>query len=307
MEKVTIATRGSKLALWQANHVKDCLEKEHGVQVELNVIKTMGDKILDVPLAKIGGKGLFVKEIETALIENNADLAVHSMKDVPMDLPEGLILYASPEGEIPNDAFLSEKYDSISSLPEGAVVGTSSLRRKIQLLSIRPDLTIKDLRGNVGTRIEKMQNGEYDAIILAGAGLKRLGMEEVITEEISIEQMLPAVCQGILGIEIREDDKRMIDMLKFFKHEKTEYRVVCERAFLKKLEGGCQAPIAGHSVVEGDTITLKGLVANLNGEIVITAEKSGSVKDAENIGIAVAEEILMHGGAEILEEIYKEA
>lgn len=236
MEKVTIATRGSNLALWQAYHIKGLLEKEHGVEVELNIIKTKGDKILDVPLAKIGGKGgLFVKEIEQALIDDKADIAVHSMKDVPMEMPEGgLTLYASPEGETPYDCFVSIKYNDIAGLPQCAVVGgTSSLRRKLQLAKLRPDLQIKDLRGNVNTRLAKLEAGEYDGIILAKAGLVRLELDGVVKETFTTDQMLPSCCQGGIlgGIQIREDDDRIRKMLDFLRHDDTETRVTMERAF----------------------------------------------------------------------------
>ncbi|WP_022851043.1 hydroxymethylbilane synthase [Limisalsivibrio acetivorans] len=306
MDKVRIATRGSMLALWQAEHIKALLEKEHNVECELKVIKTMGDKILDVPLAKIGGKGLFVKEIENALIEDEADLAVHSMKDVPMELPEGLTLYASPKGECPEDAFVSNKFKTLDDLPEGSVVGTSSLRRKVQLMKVRPDLEINDLRGNVNTRLRKLDEGQYDAIILARAGLVRLEMDDRIASVIQPEQMLPAVCQGILGIEIREDDERMKGYLNFLRHEETMYRVACERSYLRTLEGGCQAPIAGHSIIENGQISMKGIVADLKGEMFVEAENSGSVDDAESIGKALADTILAAGGKSILDEIYGE-
>lgn len=307
MRKVTIATRGSNLALWQAEHIKALLIKQHGVEVELNVIKTKGDKILDVPLAKIGGKGLFVKEIEQALMDNEADVAVHSMKDVPMELPEGLILYASPEGETPYDCFVSVKHSTLSDLPDGAVVGTSSLRRKVQLKKVRPDLDIKDLRGNVNTRLAKLEAGEYDAIILAKAGLVRLGLDKHVKDTFNTETMLPSCCQGILGIEIRENDEEMKNLLGFLRHDQTETRVHCERAFLRRLEGGCQAPIAGHSVVCGDKIVMKGMVSDLEGSIFITDTIEGNVKDAESLGIQLAEKILNKGAKAILDEIYKNA
>ncbi len=307
MKKVTIATRGSNLALWQAEHIKALLMKEHGVEVELNVIKTKGDKILDVPLAKIGGKGLFVKEIEQALMDNTADIAVHSMKDVPMELPEGLILYASPEGETPYDCFVSVKYNTLDDLPEGAVVGTSSLRRKVQLKKVRPDLIIKDLRGNVNTRLAKLEAGEYDAIILAKAGLVRLGFHDRVKDTFNVDVMLPACCQGILGIEIRENDEEMKKLLDFLRHEPTETRVKCERAFLRKLEGGCQAPIAGHSVLCGDKIVMKGVVSDIEGNVFITETIEGMAKDAEQLGIQLAEKVLNSGGKAILDEIYKNA
>lgn len=307
MEKVTIATRGSNLALWQAYHIKALLEKEHGVEVELNVIKTKGDKILDVPLAKIGGKGLFVKEIEQALIDNEADVAVHSMKDVPMEMPEGLMLYASPEGETPYDCFVSVKYNELAELPEGAVVGTSSLRRKLQIKRVRPDLVIKDLRGNVNTRLAKLEAGEYDGIILAKAGLVRLELDGYVRETFRTDQMLPACCQGILGIQIRENDERMKKLLAFLRHPETETRVIMERAFLRKLEGGCQAPIAGHSVVTGEKICMKGIVADLDGKTFVEQVIEGECKDAEKLGIELADKVLGSGGKAILEEIYSQS
>lgn len=307
MKKVVIATRGSNLALWQAEHIKALLMERHGVEVELNVIKTKGDIILDVPLAKIGGKGLFVKEIEQALLDNTADIAVHSMKDVPMELPEGLTLYASPIGETPYDCFVSVKYNNLAELPEGAIVGTSSLRRKVQLKKVRPDLVIKDLRGNVNTRLAKLEKGEYDCIILAKAGLVRLGFEERVRETFNVDLMLPACCQGILGIEIRENDTEMMNLLNFLRHEETESRVKCERAFLRRLEGGCQAPIAGHSVISGNVISMKGIVSDIEGSVFIEESINGDVRDAEALGKALADKILANGGKEILDEIYKDA
>ncbi|TCK61852.1 hydroxymethylbilane synthase [Seleniivibrio woodruffii] len=307
MKKVVIATRGSNLALWQAEHIKALLMERHGVEVELNVIKTKGDIILDVPLAKIGGKGLFVKEIEQALLDNTADIAVHSMKDVPMELPEGLTLYASPIGETPYDCFVSVKYNNLAELPEGAIVGTSSLRRKVQLKKVRPDLVIKDLRGNVNTRLAKLEKGEYDCIILAKAGLVRLGFEERVRETFNVDLMLPACCQGILGIEIRENDTEMMNLLNFLRHEETETRVKCERAFLRRLEGGCQAPIAGHSVISGNVISMKGIVSDIEGSVFIEESINGDIRDAEALGKALADKILANGGKEILDEIYKDA
>jgi hydroxymethylbilane synthase len=307
MKKVVIATRGSNLALWQAYHIKGLLEKEHGVEVELNIIKTKGDKILDVPLAKIGGKGLFVKEIEQALIDNKADIAVHSMKDVPMEMPEGLTLYASPEGETPYDCFVSVKYNNVDELPQGAVVGTSSLRRKLQLAKNRPDLKIKDLRGNVNTRLAKLEAGEYDGIILAKAGLVRLELDKHIRQTFNTEEMLPACCQGILGIQIREDDEATKKLLDFLRHDETETRVQCERAFLRKLEGGCQAPIAGHSVIAGNKIVMRGIVADLDGKTFISDCVEGDVADAEKLGIELADKVLAGGAKEILDEIYSNA
>jgi len=307
MKKVVIATRGSNLALWQAYFTRDWLKNNHGVDVELNIIKTKGDKILDVPLAKIGGKGLFVKEIEQALIDGTADIAVHSMKDVPMEMPEGLELYASPEGGSPYDCFVSVKYNEIYDLPEGAIVGTSSLRRKLQIKKLRPDLVIKDLRGNVNTRLAKLEAGEFDGIILAKAGLLRLELGQWVKETFTTEQMLPACCQGALGMQIRADDDRMKDLLRPMKHQATETKVAIERAFLRRLEGGCQAPIAGHSVLTGDKICMKGIVADLDGKTFIEKVIEGSAADAEKLGLELAERVLEAGAKEILEEIYSQA
>lgn len=303
--KLTIATRGSALALWQANHIKSLIENKHpGCTVELNVIKTTGDKILDVPLAKIGGKGLFVKEIETALLEKKADLAVHSMKDVPVELPHELEIYVNPERESPNDAFLSVKYNSISELPEGAVVGTSSLRRKLQLLQYKPFLTIKDLRGNVDTRIRKMTEGEFDAIILAQSGLNRLGLTEHVKETITSDKMIPAVCQGALGIEVRKDDAKTKELLTFMKDPVTETAVAAERAFLTRLNGGCQAPIACHAVINGDNIVITGYLSSLDGKNIYKHDIKGEAKDAGSLGDSLAQMILSDGGAEVLRSIY---
>lgn len=305
-KEIVIATRGSKLALWQSEFIKSEIEKEYkDIVCRLEIIKTTGDKILDVPLAKIGGKGLFVKEIETSLLAGSADIAVHSMKDVPMDLPDGLELVPSPKGEESNDAFLSIRYNSIDELPIGARVGTSSLRRKLQLLELRPDLEIIDLRGNVQTRISKLENSEYDGIILAYAGLKRLELTDYIKEVISVDKMLPSSCQGILGIEVRSNDDEIKDLLKFLSSEKTYQRALCERAFLRRLEGGCQVPIACHSVIEGDSITVTGRLYNLDGSKKIESVITGSLKDAEETGYKLADSIILSGGSEILEEIYK--
>lgn len=305
MRKLIIGTRGSKLALWQSNYIKSLIEEKHkDIRVELKIIKTQGDKILDTPLAKIGGKGLFVKEIENALLDGSADIAVHSMKDVPMELPEGLTLFATPKREEPNDAFLSVKYNNIRELPKSAVVGTSSLRRKLQLLKLRSDLTIKDLRGNVDTRINKMLNGEFDAIILAKAGLKRLQLTEYIKETISISDILPAVCQGTIGIELRGDDKATQEIVSFINDDITMIRTKCERAFLKKLQGGCQVPIAGFSTIEENKIHLKALLSSLDGKKHLFEEGDDTIENAENLGEKIAEKILNNGGKEILKEVY---
>ena len=305
MEKLTIGTRGSELALWQANHIKDLIENEHGVTVELKIIKTMGDKILDVPLAKVGGKGLFVKELEEALLRNEVDLAVHSMKDVPTELPEGLFMGIVTERVDARDAFLSVKYDSFNELPQGAVIGTSSLRRQCQLQAIRPDIKCAQNRGNVGTRIRKMKEGQFDAIILAAAGLKRLGLGDEIKEILPADVSIPAIGQGALGIESRVGDDEVSRLLAFLNHQETAYAVRAERAFLMKLEGGCQVPIAGFGTIDGDSIKFDGLVGSEIGDIILKDTITGSVNDAEKIGIELAQRLLDRGADKILEEVYK--
>lgn len=306
MKKLTIGTRGSQLALWQANHIKSELENKHsGLSVDLMIIKTTGDKILDVPLAKVGGKGLFVKEIEEALLRKDADLAVHSMKDVPTDLPDSLFLSAVTKREDPRDAFLSVKYNSFNELPEGAVLGTSSLRRQCQLCAIRPDLVVSQLRGNVGTRIRKLKEGKYDAIILAAAGLRRLGLEGEIKELLSDEISIPAIGQGALGIESRIGDDEVNSLIAFLNHAETAYAVTAERAFLKKLEGGCQVPIAAFGKVDGDNLFIRGLVGSETGDVILKDEVSGGVDEAENIGLELARLLLDKGADKILEEVYK--
>lgn len=302
-----IATRGSQLALWQAEYVKARLEAAHeNLQVELNIMKTRGDKILDVPLAKVGGKGLFVKELETALLEKRADIAVHSMKDVPMEFPEGLGLAVICEREQPTDAFVSNTYSSFDSLPQGACVGTSSLRRQCHIRNLRPDLNIEFLRGNVNTRLAKLDDGQFDAIILATAGLKRLGMGDRITEQLSIKQSLPAAGQGAVGVECRVDDEETLALLSVLHDEDTTICVTAERAMNRHLNGGCQVPIAGFAVLEeGGQVYLQGMVANPDGDEVLRAEKRGSVSDAEQIGIDVAEELLAQGAQSILDAVYK--
>lgn len=308
MDKLVIATRGSKLALWQANHIKDSLESTHsGISVELLVLKTKGDKILDVPLAKVGGKGLFVKEIEDALLDGRADLAVHSMKDVPTELPGGLILGVMPVREEPTDTFLSIQYENLDALPEGAVVGTSSLRRQTQLLALRPDLSIVSLRGNVDTRLRKLMEGQFDAIVMATSGLKRLGLTAPCMHVLGPPRFLPAVGQGALGIEYRADDERMIEMLEFLKDRETMLRVHAERGFLAGLDGGCQVPIAAYAVLEGATVHLTGLVADETGGRVIRRECSGpagSIEETYAMGLGLANEVLKAGGKAILDEVY---
>lgn len=305
MKKITIATRGSALALWQANHIKDLLQKNYSdLDVELSIIKTKGDIILDVPLAKVGGKGLFVKEIEDALLNGSADLAVHSMKDVPMELPQGLILGAVPEREDRNDVFLSDRFASVEDLPQNAVVGTSSLRRQAQILALRPDLTIKMLRGNVQTRINKMTAGDYDAIILAKAGIKRLGLTTAFQKDLTAPAFLPACGQGALGIEVREDRKDILELIAFLNHEETKICVEAERAFLKSLDGGCQVPIAAYSELHGGSITLEGLVAEPDASKIIRKTLNDSADNRIQLGQNLAKAILESGGKEILERLY---
>lgn len=308
MEKVIIATRGSKLALWQANHIKSLLvDRYPNLEVELKIIKTQGDIILDVPLAKIGGKGLFVKEIENALLDKEADLAVHSMKDVPAELPEGLDIFVNPVRESPFDAFLSVKYGSLSELPKGAKLGTSSLRRKVQIAKLRPDIEIIDLRGNVDTRIRKLVEGQFDAIILAKAGLNRLNMLDYVKYTFNDLELIPSVCQGTLGIEVRKDDTRIKELLSFMKDRDTELVTKVERAFLKRLEGGCQAPIGGFCRIEGDKLKMVGFLSSLDGNQFLRYEEMGEFDKPEELGIKVAEKILSMGGKKILDEIYARA
>jgi hydroxymethylbilane synthase len=339
--KIIIATRGSKLALWQADWVKTELEKKHpGTEIQLKKIKTTGDKILDVPLAKIGGKGLFLKEIEETLLRKAADLAVHSMKDVPVDLPSGLHIAAICKRENPSDALIVKtdggktlKRESFKELPQGALVGTSSLRRTCQLLHVRPDLKITQLRGNLDTRIRKLNEGQFDAIIVAAAGVKRLGMAEKITEIISPDISLPAIGQGAIGIECRIDDDTMNGILSFFDHQETSICVRSERAFLKKLEGGCQVPIAAYArlipkdqklrssedkVSTSETLSfssfqlrdvmlvLNGLVGSVSGDRIIRGSLKGAPEDAESLGTQLGDDLLSRGAREILEEVYRD-
>jgi hydroxymethylbilane synthase len=302
---IRIATRESLLALWQAEYVATALQNAHpGLEVELVKMKSKGDKILDTPLAKIGGKGLFVKELEDGMLNGDADIAVHSMKDVPMELPEGLHLPVICPREDPRDAFVSNKVSSVHDLPQGAVVGTSSLRRQAQLLAMRPDLEIRFLRGNVQTRLRKLDDGEYDAIILAGAGLKRLKLEERITEMLEVTTMLPACGQGAVGIECREDDDELNVMLSVLNDAKTSARVRTERAMNRRLEGGCQVPIAGYAELDHGVIVMHALVASPDGKEVIHGNISGYPEAAEELGIALAEDLLARGADAILAELY---
>jgi len=304
---IRLGSRGSKLALWQAEFIQFEIERRTGRKVEITRIKTTGDMILDVPLAKVGGKGLFVKEIEETLLSGGIDLAVHSMKDVPTDLPDRLAIVAITRREDPRDAFLSVKYRKFLELPQGARLGTSSLRRQTQLLGLRPDLLVETLRGNLDTRIRKMEEGRYDAIILAAAGLRRLGWEERITEYIPEEMSLPAIGQGALGIEIRVDDLDTLEAVSFLNDRDTAFAVRAERGFLKRLEGGCQVPIASYGRAEGDGIFLKGMVGRPDGSEIIRGSARGSTSDPEALGVGLAEQLLARGGKEILDEVYREA
>ena len=302
--KIKIGTRGSALALWQANWVKDQLETRHpGLSVELVKIKTKGDKILDTALAKVGGKGLFVKEIEDALIRNETHLAVHSMKDVPADLPEGLIIDAIPEREDVRDAFIAREVSTWKDLPQGARVGTSSLRRQSQLLSRRPDLTMIPLRGNVETRLKKLETENLDAVVLAVAGIKRMKLEDRITEYFSDDIMLPAIGQGALALEVREDDREVRELIRFLKHPDTETAMAAERSFLRTLQGGCQVPIAALARVDGDTVRISGLVADTDGSSVFRDSAEGPADDAARIGSELAARILDQGARDILEKL----
>ena len=308
MNLVRIATRKSALALWQANFVKAELEAAHpGLQVELVPMSTQGDKILDTPLAKIGGKGLFVKELETAMLEGRADIAVHSMKDVPVDFPEGLMLHTICQREDPRDAFVSNSYQQLADLPQGAVVGTSSLRRQCQIKAMRPDLQIKDLRGNVNTRLAKLDAGEFDAIILASAGLIRLGFEARIASFLDVSTSLPANGQGAVGIECRSDDLVVQQLLAPLEHQETRICVLAERAMNRKLQGGCQVPIGAFAVLQQNELWLRGLVGQLDGSEILRSEIKGEATQAEQLGTQLAEQLLALGADRILDAVYRQA
>ena len=303
-KNLRIATRSSKLALWQANWIKEQIERLHSdVTCELVHIKTKGDKILDSPLAKIGGKGLFVKELENALISHEADFAVHSLKDVPTELPEGLELSIYTKREIPNDAFVSIRFPSLDSLPQNAVIGTSSLRRIAQLQHTRPDLKFKTLRGNVPTRLAKLDSGEYDAIVLAAAGLIRLKLKERITELLSFDISLPAIGQGTVAIESRCNDTDILDIIRPLNHKKTEQNSIAERAFLCRRNGGCQVPLAGFAETTLNQLKFTGLLASPNGTEFLKMSQSGSVQQCREIGVDLAERLLASRGREILAEV----
>lgn len=302
---VRIATRKSALALWQAEYVKAQLEHFHpNINVELVPMTTKGDIILDTPLAKVGGKGLFVKELEVAMLEGRADIAVHSMKDVPVDFPEGLGLEVICPREDPRDAFVSNNYDNFDQLPQGAIVGTSSLRRLCQLKAMRPDLDIRDLRGNVNTRLQKLDDGQYDAIILAAAGLIRLEMPERIKTFIEPETMLPANGQGAVGIECRTNDETIKGLIAPLECIKTRARVLAERAMNKALDGGCQVPIGSYAVIDGDNIFLRGLVGAIDGSNIIYDEINGLAIDGEALGNQLAQRLLDQGADKILQQVY---
>ncbi|MFZ7143125.1 hydroxymethylbilane synthase [Avibacterium avium] len=303
-KQIKIATRRSPLALWQANYIKDRLTQLYPqLTVELVPMVTKGDVILDTPLAKIGGKGLFVKELENALLNGEADIAVHSMKDVPMQFPAGLGLSVICKREDPRDAFVSNSYRTLDELPEGAVVGTSSLRRQCQLKALRPDLNIQSLRGNVGTRLSKLDDGEYDAIILASAGLIRLGMADRIASFIDTETSLPAAGQGAVGIECRTDDLETQQLLAPLADAETTACVLAERAMNNHLQGGCQVPIAGYAVIRDNQLYLKALVGKTDGSLIIRAENQSAVENSQELGVQVAESLLKQGANEILQAL----
>jgi len=305
VKHLRIGTRASQLALWQANWTKSELERRYpGIVVELVKIKTIGDKILDVPLAQVGGKGLFVKEIEEAMLRGEIDLAVHSMKDVPTEFPEGLGLVVTTEREDPRDAFISDGV-RFSDLRHGARIGTSALRRQAQLLAARPDLEMVIIRGNVETRIRKLKEDNLDAVILAAAGLNRLGFTDVVTELLDTDFSIPAIGQGALGLECRLDDQATIEAISFLNHAPTAAAVAAERALLKRCEGGCQVPIAAHGTVSGTTLSLVGFIAAVNGSRSVKDSITGPADDAQQLGSALADRLLAAGGKQILEEVYQ--
>ena len=302
---IKIGTRGSLLATTQSTWVKNQIEAKHpDLSVELVKIVTKGDKIVDVPLAKVGGKGLFVKEIEEALLRKDVDLAVHSMKDVPSEVPEELHLGIIPLRENPHDAFIANEFASLDDLPGGATVGTSSLRRRSQLAALRPDLEIVDLRGNLDTRLRKLDEGQFQAIILAAAGLNRLGLSRRATGYFSVKEMLPAVGQGALGIELRKDDDELLAGLSFLNDDKTTVAVAAERAFLRRLEGGCQVPIGAFAEVHNGEVEVTGLVASIDGKVVLKESMNGPSDEAQQLGTKLANKLLDMGAREILAEVY---
>jgi hydroxymethylbilane synthase len=304
---IRIATRKSPLALWQANYVKDLLQNSHPeLEIELMGMLTVADKMLVTPLNKIGGKGLFVKELEHAILEHRADIAVHSIKDMPIELPDGLQLAVICKREDPRDVLVATNYQSLLDLPSGSILGTSSLRRKAQALAIRPDLMVKPLRGNVGTRLQKLADGEFDAIILAAAGLKRLQLESKIKMFFNVEQMLPAAGQGAIGIECREDDEFVKTLLQPFDDPITRFEILSERIITAQLGGSCQLPVAAHGQCVDDLLTLKALVAYPNGIHIIRTQKSGPKQFAEQIGLAAAEDLIAQGARELIATVLAE-
>ena len=306
MNSVRIATRNSPLALWQAHYVESKL-KQHKPELDVQIVgmTTQGDKMLDRSLSKVGGKGLFMKELEQALLANEADIAVHSMKDVTVSLPQGLTIAAVCERENPQDAFVSSQYSALEQMPDGAKVGTSSLRRRSQIAHYFPHLEIVELRGNVNTRLAKLDNGEYDAIILAAAGLIRLGMEDRVKQCIPVEQCLPAVGQGIVGIECRQEDAAIMELLSTLNNEQSNQCLLAERRMNEVLNGGCQVPIAGYAVLEKDEIWLRGLVAEMDGSKLLFEEARAKASQAVDLGTEVAEGLLRQGANTILNKIYQ--
>jgi hydroxymethylbilane synthase len=303
LRAIVIGTRGSALALWQANHVKATLERLHGVTVSLQIIKTVGDKILDAPLAKVGGKGLFVKELEEALLRRETDLAVHSMKDVPTEMPAGLVLTAISVREDPHDVAVTRDGRGLWEQRPGAAVGTSSLRRVCQILHRRPDFQVESLRGNVDTRLRKLDEGQYDAIVLAAAGLRRLGHGDRISETLALDASLPAIGQGALGLQCRADDAEVRVLLAPLDDPASAAAVRCERAFLQRLEGGCQTPIAAYATMRGDRLSVEGLVGRVDGTEILRAGAEGPATQPEALGIRLAEELLGRGAAKLLDEM----
>lgn len=306
MKKIRIATRNSPLALWQAKFVKQELIQLHNdIEVELIGMQTEGDRFLDSSLVNIGGKGLFVKELEEALLRNDADIAVHSMKDVVVDLPENLILHTILKREDSRDVLISNRYKQINALPDNSIIGTSSLRRQSQLKRLCPNIVLKDLRGNVETRLRKLDEGEFDAIVLAAAGMIRLDLRDRITQFVSDSLLLPAIGQGAIGIECRADDFITQELITPLNHEETSQCILAERAFSRRLQGGCQLPIAALASIEGKEIILRGLVAKLNGSEIIKSERKGDISDFENIGISLADLLLERGADVILKNFTK--
>ena len=306
IQRLRIGTRASQLALTQSQWVRDRVQALlPNTEVELVRISTKGDRILDVPLAKIGGKGLFVKEIEEALLAGEIDMAVHSMKDVSTVLPKGLHIGIVPQREEARDAFVSNRYRNLAELPAGAVVGTSSLRRKAQLLALRPDLQMRDLRGNVGTRLDKLDRGDFDAIILAGAGLKRLHLHARISTLLAPEQMLPAIGQGALGIELRQSDSMLLAQMQPLHHPESAVAMLAERAYLARLEGGCQVPIGAYATLSENRLSLTGLIASIDGTTLLRQTRFAPLAEADKLGFELAEELLGRGGKAILEAVYQ--